>query len=221
MKNAIILFVLLVLYSLPVQALYGISAGSSSNTVSTINLDDPHEHRRHGDRLHRRFYTPSYQRGKIYTPDCYNCYMKKNLKYCVNLRGNAISGQIVTSDGEYVAYENYQNGYQSGITSTYTRDGTLIQRTAYKKGLKDGEETTYYINGNTRVIAHYNDGALDGRLEEYDINGALIGKMTYRKGWFKNGYCKNERGNHTMHERLNASEYNEIIPCGEVFDDIN
>lgn len=155
-----------------------------------------------------------HQNDKIYTPDRYNCYMKRELKYCTTRKGRPLNGIIVNSYDGGLAYENYQNGYQNGETSLYTQDGTLISRSNYRQGVKHGESTVYYYNGRVEFIIHYKDGALDGRVEQYDINGALIGKMTYKKGRFREGYCKNETKKGIMHERLSAKRYNEIIPCG-------
>ena len=155
---------------------------------------------------------------KIYTPDRYHCYMKKTLKYCTDNHGRAINGYIVNSYGGDLAYEAYQNGYQSGITSVYGTDGTLLRRSEYKKGLKNGEEIVYYFNGNVEFIKHYKDGALNGRIEQYDINGVLIGKFNYKDGWLRDGYCKNEAKDHSMEERLKEKEYNQLLPCGNAID---
>ncbi len=152
-------------------------------------------------------------RSKIYTPDRYRCSMRRNLKYCVDIKGHALTGQIVVTDGNVVAYENYQNGYQHGETSIFTTDGNLAERIWYRKGLRDGEATEYYLNGNVWLVKQYDDGVLHGRVEEYDNNGVLIGKMTYKKGWFKDGYCANEKSGKTMHDRFNNGQYNQIIPC--------
>ena len=154
------------------------------------------------------------QNDRIYTPDRYHCYMKRELKYCTTRKGRPLNGIIVGSYNGGLAYENYQNGYQNGETSLYTQDGTLISRSNYKQGVKHGESTVYYYNGRVEFIIHYKDGALDGRVEQYDINGALVGKMTYKKGRFRDGYCKNETKNGIMRERLSVKRYNEIIPCG-------
>ncbi|MBR1600208.1 MAG: hypothetical protein IJ677_01365, partial [Alphaproteobacteria bacterium] len=125
-------------------------------------------------------------------------------------------GIIVNNYDGAIAYETYQNGYQNGETSIYTQDGTLISRSYYKKGVKDGEEFIYYINGNVELISRYKDGALDGRIEQYDIKGATLGKMTYKKGWFREGYCKNEPKGQPMQARIKNKKYNEIIPCGSL-----
>ena len=151
---------------------------------------------------------------KIYTPDRYHCHMKREVKYCTTNKGRPLNGTIVSSYDGGLAYENYQNGYQNGETSLYTQDGTLISRSNFKQGVKHGEATVYYYNGRVEFIIHYRDGALDGRVEQYDINGALVGKMTYKKGWFREGYCKNEVRGGSMHERLKRKRYNEIVPCG-------
>lgn len=151
---------------------------------------------------------------RIYTPDRYHCYMRKTLKYCVDNHGRALNGRIVTTYDDEVSYETYQNGYQSGITSTFSENGTLLKRSEYRKGVKDGEEFRYYHNGNVEYVLHFDDGALDGRVEQYDISGALLGKFVYKKGWFREGFCKNEASNHSMHERLKKAKYNQIIPCG-------
>lgn len=152
-------------------------------------------------------------RNKIYTPDRYHCSIRRNLKYCVDLRGRALNGQIILTDGKAVAYETYQNGYQNGETSIFTTDGNLVERAWYKKGLRDGEATEYYLNGNVWLVKHYDNGMLHGRVEEYDISGVLIGKLTYKKGWFKDGYCANEKSGQTMHERFKNGKHNRIIPC--------
>ena len=154
--------------------------------------------------------------SEIYTPNRYKCSMLNTKKFCTDRRGNPLNGRIVTINGNTVSYENYRNGYQNGITSTFSADGTLLAHSEYKKGIKNGEEITYFYNGNAEYILHYEDGALHGRVEQYDINGALLGQMNYKKGWFKDGYCKNERSKHSMHERLKESQYNEIIPCGGI-----
>ena len=153
---------------------------------------------------------------KIYTPERYHCYMKRNLKYCHTRKGRPLNGIIVNNYDGAIAYETYQNGYQNGETSIYTQDGTLISRSYYKKGVKDGEEFIYYINGNVELISRYKDGALDGRIEQYDIKGATLGKMTYKKGWFREGYCKNEPKGQPMQARIKNKKYNEIIPCGSL-----
>lgn len=158
------------------------------------------------------------QSDKIYTPDRYHCYMKRELKYCTTRKGRPLNGIIVNSYDGGLAYEMYQNGYQNGETSLYTQDGTLISRSNYKQGLKHGETTVYYYNGRIEFIIHYKNGALDGRVEQYDINGALVGKMTYKKGWFREGYCKNEAKGSLMRDRLSAKRYNEIIPCGTEYE---
>ena len=108
---------------------------------------------------------------------------------------------------------------QNGETSIYTQDGTLISRSYYKKGVKDGEEIIYYINGNVELISRYKDGALDGRVEQYDINGTMLGKMTYKNGWFKDGYCANERSGLTMNDRYKNAKFNQMIPCQQVEND--
>lgn len=151
--------------------------------------------------------------NKIYTPDQYFCYMRQTRKFCQNRHGRGINGRIVSTYDDRVAYETYVDGYQTGVTSVFNMQGLLLQRIEYKKGVRDGEAVSYYANGNVEVVAHYKDGALNGRLEQYDINGALVGKMTYKKGWFKEGYCKNEADNSSMEERLHSG-YNEVIPCG-------
>ena len=153
---------------------------------------------------------------RIYTPDRYHCYMKRTLKYCATRKGRPLNGVIVKNYDGAIAYETYQNGYQDGETSVYTQDGTLISRSYYKKGLKDGEEIIYYINGNVELITRYKNGALEGRVEQYDINGAMLGKMTYKKGWFRDGYCKNEPNGTPMQDRIKNKKYNEVIPCGSM-----
>lgn len=163
-------------------------------------------------------YKLKFDNRHIYTPDQYHCFMRNTLKYCHDNSGNSLNGIIVQTYDNTVAYENYRSGYQSGITSVFNQSGTLLYKAEYKKGLRNGKATSYYYNGNVEFIASYKDGALDGRLEQYDINGALIGKMTYQKGWFKEGYCKNEAKGHTMDERLHHSKYNEVIPCGTSYD---
>lgn len=159
------------------------------------------------------------QSDRIYTPDRYHCYMKKTLKYCATRHGRPLNGIIVNGNDGGIAYETYQNGYQNGETSLYTQDGTLISRSNYKNGVKNGEEIIYFFNSRAELVMHYKDGALDGRVEQYDINGALVGKMTYKKGWFKEGFCKNEAKNTSMKERITNKRYNEIIPCGSNYDE--
>lgn len=151
---------------------------------------------------------------RIYTPDKYFCTMRRTVKYCQDKHGNPLTGKIVNTYNQTVAYETYRSGYQSGVTTIFDESGTLLQKVEYKKGVRHGEAISYYVNGNVEFVAHYDDGALDGRLEQYDINGSLLGKMTYKKGWFKEGYCKNEAEKHSMEERLHHSAYNEVIPCG-------
>lgn len=157
---------------------------------------------------------------RIYTPDRYHCYMRKTAKYCATRRDRPLNGVIVNSgyDGA-IAYETYQNGYQNGETLLYTQDGNLISRSNYRNGVKHGEEIIYFFNSRAEFVLHYKDGALDGRVEQYDINGALVGKMNYKKGWFKDGYCKNEAKNSSMHERIKNKKYNEVIPCGSKYED--
>lgn len=157
---------------------------------------------------------------RIYTPDRYHCYMRKTTKYCATRRDKPLNGVIVNSgyDGA-IAYETYQNGYQNGETLLYTQDGNLISRSNYRNGVKHGEEIIYFFNSRAEFVLHYKDGALDGRVEQYDINGALVGKMNYKKGWFKDGYCKNEAKNSSMHERIKNKKYNEVIPCGSGYED--
>ena len=153
--------------------------------------------------------------NKIYTPDSYSCNIRKNIKYCTDRRNRPLNGTIVNvNENNEIAYENYQNGYQSGITSVFNQSGILLSSCEYNKGVKEGKEITYFVNGNVEFMARYKNGALDGRVEQYDINGGLLGKMNYKKGWFKDGYCNNERKDSSMHERLHESKYNEIIPCG-------
>lgn len=171
---------------------------------------------RHGIRtvdIYIPYFKVAANRGKVYMPNRYHCSIRRNLKYCVDLKGRALTGQIVVTDGKLVAYETYQNGYQNGETSIFTTDGNLAEQAWYKKGLRDGEAKEYYLNGNVWLIKHYDSGMLHGRVEEYDVNGVLVGKMTYKKGWFKDGYCANEKGGQTMHERFKNSKYNQIIPC--------
>lgn len=151
---------------------------------------------------------------KIYTPDRYHCYMRKTLKYCSTRKGKPLNGVIVNTYDDNVAYETYQNGYQSGETSVYSQSGVLLSRTYYKKGVKHGEEMIYFGNGNIKLVMRYDSGALNGRVEQYDINGALVGKMTYKKGWFRNGYCKDEPKGALMSNRFKNRKYNKIIPCG-------
>ncbi len=151
--------------------------------------------------------------NRIYMPDQYSCYMRRTRKFCQNRHGKGINGRIVSTYDDRVAYETYVDGYQTGVTNVFNQQGTLLHRIEYQKGVRDGEAVSYYANGNVEVVAHYKDGALNGRLEQYDINGALVGKMTYKKGWFKEGYCKNEADNSSMEERLHSG-YNEVIPCG-------
>ena len=169
-------------------------------------------------------YIPHYKvrprHDKIYTPDRYSCRMRRQLKYCIDSKGNALDGQIVVTNGSAVAYETYQNGYQNGETSIYSVDGNLVERVWYKKGLRNGEAVEYYLNGNVWLIKHYNDGVLHGRVEEYGINGGLIGQMNYKKGWFKSGYCANEKSGKTMYERTQKEEYNKIIPCSANTDEL-
>ena len=110
-----------------------------------------------------RYYMPR-RDERIYTPDRYHCYMKRTLKYCSTRKGRPLNGIIVNNYDGAVAYETYQNGYQSGETSIYTQSGLLISRSYYKKGVKDGEEIVYYLNGNVELIVHYKNGALDGRV---------------------------------------------------------
>lgn len=153
---------------------------------------------------------------RIYTPDRYHCYIKNTRKYCADRRGNGINGRIVTADEASVAYENYQNGYQSGITSVFDNFGVMLRQSDYKRGVKHGEEIVYFTNGNVKFKKHYKDGALDGRVEQYDINGALLGKMNYKNGYLRDGYCKNESANMSMKERLKKEHYNEVLPCGSV-----
>lgn len=167
----------------------------------TVNIFVPH-------------YKAQPQRNKIYTPDRYSCSMRRKLKYCIDRKGRALNGQIVLTNGQTVTYASYINGYQNGETSVYSTDGTLVERAMFKKGVLDGEAVEYYINGNIWLIKHYDDGALNGRVEEYDINGALVGQMTYKKGWLKDGYCRNEKSGKTMHERYQDGKFNQIIPCG-------
>lgn len=151
---------------------------------------------------------------RVYTPDQYNCYMKKTLKYCADRKGRALNGVIVNSQDGGLSYENYQSGYQSGETLLYTQDGTLISRSNYKKGLKNGEEIIYFVNGNVEYVMHYDAGVLDGRVEQYNENGILVGKFTYKKGWFREGYCQNEAKGSSMRDRLKNKEFNVVVPCG-------
>ena len=169
----------------------------------------------------KKNFIPRIVRGtsdKIYMPDQYSCYMRQTRKFCQNRHGKGINGRIVSTYDDRVAYESYVDGYQTGVTSVFNLQGLLLQRIEYKKGVRNGEAVSYYANGNVEVIAHYKDGALNGRLEQYDINGALLGRMTYKKGWFREGYCKNEASNHSMEERLHA-DYNEVIPCGTEYEE--
>ena len=151
---------------------------------------------------------------RIYTPDRYHCYIKKNGKYCVDRRGNGLNGRIVTASENEVSYERYENGYQSGLTGVFDNFGTMLSQCEYKKGVKHGWENVYFPNGRIYLKKHYKDGALDGRVEQYDINGAMVGKMNYRNGFLRDGYCKNEDGGMTMKERLKKEHYNEFLPCG-------
>jgi antitoxin component YwqK of YwqJK toxin-antitoxin module len=157
---------------------------------------------------------------RIYTPDRYHCYMRKTLKYCATRRDRPLNGIIVNSgyDGA-ISYETYQNGYQNGETLLYTQDGNLISRSNYRNGIKHGEEIIYFFNSRAEFVLHYKDGALDGRVEQYDVNGALVGKMNYKKGWFKDGYCKNEAKNSSMHDRIKNKKYNEVIACGSAYEE--
>lgn len=169
----------------------------------------------------RKKHTPMIIRksnDRIYMPSQYSCYMRQTRKFCQNRHGKGINGRIVSTYDDRVAYETYFDGYQSGTTTVFNQQGILLQRIEYKKGVRDGEAVSYYANGNVEVIAHYKDGALNGRLEQYDINGALVGRMTYKKGWFREGYCKNEASDHSMEERLHA-DYNEVIPCGTAYEE--
>lgn len=169
----------------------------------------------------RKNFTPTIIRksnDRIYMPSQYSCYMRQTRKFCQNRHGKGINGRIVSTYDDRVAYETYSDGYQSGTTTVFNQQGTLLQRIEYKKGVREGEAVSYYANGNVEVIAHYKDGALNGRLEQYDINGALLGRMTYKKGWFREGYCKNEASDHSMEERLHA-DYNEVIPCGTEYEE--
>lgn len=158
---------------------------------------------------------------KIYTPDRYSCSLRKNLKFCVDRRGNPLNGKIVNMYDGFIAYENYAGGYQHGITSVFTGDGNLHQRSSYKKGLKEGTEFIYYENGNVEFRLSYNDGELDGRIEQYSINGVLLGKFNYKKGYLRDGYCKNEEEGASMKERLKKEHYNQILPCGTLHTDNN
>jgi len=151
---------------------------------------------------------------RIYTPDRYHCYPKKMLKYCQTRKGRPLNGVIVNNYNGVTAYETFQNGYQNGETSIYTQDGNLISRSNYKNGIKHGEEIIYYNNGNAEFVMRYKDGALDGHVEQYDINGAILGNLNYKKGWFRDGYCKNEAKKSSMQSRIKNKKYNEIIPCG-------
>lgn len=151
---------------------------------------------------------------RIYTPDQYHCFMRQTLKYCHDNLGRSLNGRIVNTDDQTVAYETYRNGYQSGETSVFDQQGILLSKENYKKGVRHGKAFYYYPNGNIEFVAKYDNGALNGRVDQYDINGGVIGKMNYKKGWFKDGYCKNESSHHNMDERLHHAQYNTIIPCG-------
>lgn len=179
----------------------------------------PHHHEAGKVNVFAPHYRIVPDRSKIYTPDRYSCTMRRNLRYCVNRKGRAINGQIVTTDGQTVTYATYLNGYQSGETSVYSNDGNLIERAIFKKGLRDGEAIEYYINGNVWLIKHYDKGLLNGKVDEYDISGVLIGQMTYKKGWLKDAYCANEKPGYTMSERVKNTKFNQIIPCNRQNDD--
>jgi len=202
MKRFFLIFLSCIFWCLPVSARWDVPRQG----VTSVNIYVPH-------------YKAVPRRNKIYQPNHYNCSMRRKLKYCVDNKGRALSGQIVVSDGENVAYETYLNGYQNGETSVYTLNGILIEKAMYKKGLREGEAAEYFLNGNVWLIKHYDNGYLHGRVEEFDINGALIGRMNYKKGWFKDGFCVNERSGKTMHERHTDGLFNQIMPCNNYTDD--
>ena len=134
--------------------------------------------------------------------------------YDGNYQARSLWSSVLARDfsGALLSWDTEQNA----LIRTYDRcSGLSDQKIAFIRWCQAARTLVIvYENGNVEVVAHYRDGALDGRLEQYDINGGLVGKMTYKKGWFRDGYCKNEADNHTMDERLRHSDYNEVIPCG-------
>lgn len=200
----------LILYILPILGIILTAEGRTSweprYNSRPINIFVPH-------------YKAKLGSDRTFMPDQYSCTIRRKLKYCFDSKGRALTGKIVQSDGKTLMYADYINGYQNGETAIYSTDGTLLEKIWYKKGLPDGEAIEYYLNGNIWLIKHYKDGKLNGRVEEYDINGVRVGKMTYKNGWFKDGYCANERSGLTMNDRYKNAKFNQIIPCQQVEND--
>lgn len=202
---------LVLLYSLPALAQMPASALLPKSALKSKVKVNEYE-------IPRFMVEPYRQNNGIYAPDRYTCGMRKNLPYCQTRGGRPLSGTIVVPYGDNLAYENYSGGYQSGITAIYTPSGILLERAMYRKGLRHGEAVRYFYNGNTQMILHYSNGMLNGRIEEYDISGVKIGQMTYRKGWFKEGWCIDDQSGYTMHDRLRNTGFNRLIPCAAVED---
>ena len=151
----------------------------------------------------------------IYSANAYNCYMKKELKYCTDNRGRALTGRIVQNYTDSVAYERYKNGYLNGETSVYDLNGTLLQTTNYSKGLKHGKETVYFDNGRVHYSVHYSRGNISGSVVQYDYNGVLVGEMQYSNGRYTTRYCRVDAANDLLRARIRANTRNELILCTE------
>ena len=160
-----------------------------------------------------RIVRPVVYENNIYSNNAYTCRSVNNLKYCTDYLGRALNGKIVQNYGDTVAYEHYQNGYQSGETTVFADDGLLLRKTNYKKSLKHGKETVYHTNGKVEYTANYKKGALDGTVMQYNMNGKQIGRMSYHNGRLQNRSCRYEVKNPELSLRLKQKNYNELILC--------
>lgn len=154
----------------------------------------------------------------IYTRNSYSCQERYGVKYCTDYRGRALTGKIVQTYGDNVAYEQYRNGYQHGQTTVFDANGVLVRKSDYKKSLKDGKEYVYYTNGRIEYVAEYKKGALHGKVLQYDDRGKKIGQITYRNGRLNNRQCVYETYDPMILAQVKQKNYNELILCADYAD---
>lgn len=156
---------------------------------------------------------PVVYNNDIYADNAYSCGERSDVKYCTDYLGRPLNGRVVQNYGEDVAYENYQHGYQHGMTTIFSSQGVLVRKTNYKKSLKDGREYIYYETGKTEYMAEYKKGELHGKVVQYDPNGKIIGRMTFYRGHLRTRKCTYTTEDPIVLERVKQKNYNELILC--------
>lgn len=147
----------------------------------------------------------------------YECSEVEGKLFCLDEKGKPLTGKWEKYDlhGNRTSIENFKNGYFDGLCS-YFADGRIAERQYYKQGVRNGQYKKFYLNRTFQITAEYSNGLLDGKIDLMYPNGKLHGRMTYKAGKLKRGYCIDEDGKKTDFSEEIIAQYqnNKINMCG-------